>query len=299
MITKEVLAAWRTNAEQMPAPGHRSDGGREVPAWVQDQGSAVSRRPALYWRYKVAVPQEVLELREALGVRPTATGDMIVGSARFAARTDAEKAAARFCAYVLDQYQVRPKPVTAELSRDAQARNQALASLRPKIVRVVHKPFGERHLIGYRLDVAGLDGVRRRLMSIGPPPMLSEGPLREGRGADETFQRQRDRGTLFRGAKAKEAIRRALDEVSRGHGASDIHWRICVYKSGPKPGPVAPELASAHRAEACARRKRFTTFKAAFAASKNALRRGIRLVPHGCEACGGFHVASKRNEVSA
>lgn len=229
---------------------------------------------------------------------------------RFATEEQAARTGTLFLEYVKDQFGVRA-PLKGKLSAADEARNLAISAIQAKTIRVVHKPFGQdRHLIGYRMDVVGWDKVRRRVMEVPSgvvpnlwgkvlsPPLgeLSEEPLQEGAAANEQAQPQRARGTLFRGARAKENAEK-LRTYYLEQGMIEVHL-ISVFKKGPKPGPVAPEVAAENRAAACGRSKQFQTWKAAFAASANARRRNIFLTPYTCSHCGKFHVGGKRNEVS-
>jgi len=254
-------------------------------------------RRTICWGYKIILPAGLREELEASrgGVSPwseaLADGGVIRGRGRHPSRSDAELAAKGARAYILDQYTVRPKTATAPVSAEAEKRNKNLDAIRAVVVRVVHKPYDERHLIGYRVDVVGYDGVRRRMMSV---PGAPESLVRP-RTALLSLLTPFERGTLIRGRNAKAAVRELMATISVDGSRA---YRIAVYKRGPQPGPVAPEVAQAHRADACAKRKRFTSMKAAFAATNNARKRGVPLTPHGCQVCGGFHVAYRRNQVT-
>ena len=168
-----------------------------------------------------------------------------------------------------DQYaprQVVPAPYSAE----EKARLKVLKGLRFRIVVIRHKAFTERHLIGYRVEVVREDQVRQVVR------------WEENGQIYRNLHDHGEKGTLF--------LRRetALEELGHWPGGTLLR----VFRKGAAPVPVPPEEAAKHRAEACARRKRYPTPKAAIAASFGVQRRsGVKLIYHPCAMCGGFHLS--------
>jgi len=169
-----------------------------------------------------------------------------------------------------DWYMPRRGPKESYSTED-NARMAVLKGLRFRVVVVRHKPFAERHLGGYRVAVGGSRVV---------VPRSALEPVRLTRGVTFTTEEL---------AKIEAAYWRQELQLQQDSTKVTV---LSFYKKGPKPPPVPREVATVNRTRACEKRRQFKTPQSAYAALKNAKRRGgVNLVMHGCEICGKWHLA--------